>query len=464
MEDNAEFRDRIATIDEKGKRIWIFPKKPSGKFYNKRKIVSYLLLAMLFGAPFIKIDGEPLFLFNVVERKFSIFGQIFWAQDFYLLALLLIILVVFVILFTVIFGRLFCGWVCPQTIFMEMVFRRIEYWIEGDFNQQKKLTNGEWNSEKIKKRLLKWFLFFLISFLIANTFLAYIIGYENVIQIATDNPANHIGGLISLVIFTLLFFFVFLKMREQICTTICPYGRLQGVLLDRKSLNITYDYKRGENRGKFDKREDRKDVGKGDCIDCNQCVNVCPTGIDIRDGIQLECVNCTACIDACDTIMEKVKLPKGLIRFDSEDGIANGKKFSFTSRIKAYTVVLLLLIVLFVSLIAVRSDFEVTILRTRGTLFQHADNGQITNIYDLNILNKTNDEYAIELKLMDREGQVSIVGKPIVLMRRSAAKSKFMIFLPEDKIEKMNTEIIIGIYSNGELFEEVETTFMAPKL
>jgi cytochrome c oxidase accessory protein FixG len=458
-----EFRDKIATVDDEGKRIWIFPKKPKGSFYSKRKLVSYLLLILLFTIPYIKIDGEPFLMFNILERKFSIFGFIFWAQDLYLFALTMIVLVVFVILFTVIFGRLFCGWVCPQTIFMEMVFRRIEYWIEGDWKQQKKLANQPWNKEKITKRALKHGIFFIISFLIANTFLSYIIGYEQVWAIAADNPINHIGGLIAILVFTTVFFLVFLKLREQVCTTICPYGRLQGVLLDRRSLNVIYDYVRGEKRAKFDKREDRSKTDKGDCIDCKQCVNVCPTGIDIRNGIQLECVNCTACIDACDEMMEAVNLPKGLIRYDSEEGVKTGVKFSFTARVKAYSVLLLGLLVLLTSLVINRSDFETTILRTRGTLFQKAEKGQITNIYDITITNKTSQEFKIELKVLDKKGDVKVIGDPITLEQRGQTKSKFMVYLNKQELNKMNSKVQIGVYGNGQLVDEVTTTFIGPR-
>lgn len=459
-----EFRDKIATVDAEGKRIWIFPKKPSGKFYSKRKILSYLLLLLLFAIPFIKIDGEPFLMFNIIERKFSIFGQVFWPQDLYLFALVMIVMILFVVVFTVIFGRLFCGWICPQTIFMEMVFRRIEYWIEGDYKAQKKLADSEWNREKIIKRSLKYTIFFGISFIIANTFLSYIIGYEQVFEIATQPPSQHIVGFIAILIFTFVFFMVFLKLREQVCTTICPYGRLQGVLLDSKSLNVIYDYKRGENRAKFNKKIDRKEAGLGDCIDCNQCVNVCPTGIDIRNGIQLECINCTACIDACDFMMEKTNQPTGLIRYDSEDGVAKKEGFQFTTRVKAYTVVLIGLLGLLTTLLMLRNDFEVTLLRTRGTLFEQNDAGEIYNIYDINIINKTNKDLPVYFKLLNHEGRIQMVGNDITLKARSDAKSKFIIYIDEKDLTTLKTNLEIGIYEGEELVETVKTTFIAPRI
>ncbi|NND63713.1 MAG: cytochrome c oxidase accessory protein CcoG, partial [Flavobacteriaceae bacterium] len=298
-EEKEKFRDSIATVDSEGKRAWLYPKKPSGRFYEYRKVVSYVLLAFLFAAPFIHVNGNQFIMLNVLERRFNIFGFPFWPQDFHLFVIMMIIGVVFVIFFTVAFGRLFCGWVCPQTIFMEMVFRRIEYWIDGDRGKQIRLDKMPWNAEKIKKRILKWTIFFIISFLIANVFLAYLIGSERLIRYVIDGPFQHVSTLISLLIFTGVFYFVFAWFREQVCIIACPYGRLQGVLLDNKSIVVAYDHKRGENeagRAKFRKNEDRPSTGKGDCIDCFQCVHVCPTGIDIRNGTQLECVNCTACI------------------------------------------------------------------------------------------------------------------------------------------------------------------------
>ena len=459
-----EFRDKIATVDAQGKRIWIFPKKPSGKFYSKRKILSYFLLLLLFAIPFIKIDGEPFLLFNIIERKFSIFGQVFWPQDLYLFALSMLVMILFIVVFTVIFGRLFCGWICPQTIFMEMVFRRIEYWIEGDYKAQKKLANSEWNREKIWKRSLKYSIFFGISFLIANTFLAYIIGYEQVWEIATTSPSEHIVGFIAILIFTFIFFMVFLKLREQVCTTICPYGRLQGVLLDSKSLNVIYDYKRGENRAKFNKKVDRKEAGQGDCIDCNQCVNVCPTGIDIRNGIQLECINCTACIDACDFMMEKTNQPTGLIRYDSEDGVSKKENFKFTPRVIAYTIVLIGLLGLLTTLLMLRSDFEVTLLRTRGTLFEQNEAGEIYNIYDINIINKTNKDLPVHFEIIGHEGRIQMVGDDITLKARDAAKSKFIIYIEPKDLTQLKTDLEIGIYEGEELVETVSTTFIAPRI
>lgn len=460
---SENFRDHISTVDEKGKRVWIFAKKPFGQWFNKRKIVSYSLLLFLFAAPFISIDGEPLLMFNIIERKFVIFGKIFWPQDFYIFAIAMLTGMVFIVLFTLVFGRIFCGWFCPQTIFMEFVFRRIEYWIEGDWTHQKRLEKQPWNAEKIRKKTFKHVIFFAIAFIVANIFLAYIIGYKEVFKIITDNPLNHIGGLVAIIVFSFLFYGVFAFMREQVCTTICPYGRLQGVLLDPDSMIITYDYVRGENRSKFRKNEDRVAEGKGDCIDCNQCVNVCPTGIDIRNGTQLECVNCTACIDACDHIMESIKKPKGLIRYASDESIKTGIAFKFSKKAKAYTAVLILLLGLLTALIVSRSDFSVTVKRTSGgQLFHQMDGGKIGNIYTMNILNKTNKELPLEFKLLDGNGEIQIISESRTLHKQDTYKSSFLLIMDGDEIENLKTYFKIGVFSNGKLIDKTNVTFIGP--
>ncbi|MEQ9229940.1 MAG: cytochrome c oxidase accessory protein CcoG, partial [Cyclobacteriaceae bacterium] len=377
------FRDHLSTVDKEGKRVWVYPKKPKGRFTNYRSLVSYTLLVVLLSGPFIKIQGQPLLLLDILERRFIIFGQVFWPQDFFLFVIGMITAVVFITLFTVVFGRIFCGWICPQTIFMEGVFRKIEYWIEGDYMAQKKLDKQPWNREKVIKKSVKQLLFLAVSTVIMHTFLAYLVGVDKTWEVIQVGPEENVGWFIAMIVMTGLFYGVFSKLREQVCTTICPYGRLQGVLLDRQSIVVAYDHERGESRSKFRKDEDRAAVGKGDCIDCNQCVFVCPTGIDIRNGTQLECVNCTACIDACDSIMDKIGKPRGLVRYASEQNITDKKPFVFTGRMKAYTTVLVLLLGVFAALLIIRSDFDTTILRAPGMLYQEREDGMITNLYQV---------------------------------------------------------------------------------
>lgn len=461
-EEEQSFRDTISTVDSKGKRLWIYPKKPSGWFYDRRKLLSYLFLAFLFAGPFIRIKGEPLLLMNILERKFVILGQVFWPQDTFLFVLGMITFIVFVIVFTVAFGRVFCGWICPQTIFMEMVFRRIEYWIEGDHTYQKRLNALPWNREKITKKAAKHGLFYLVSFFIGNVFLAYIIGSDELLRIVTEPPAEHVGGLLGILLFSFVFYGVFAQMREQVCIAICPYGRLQGVLLDRDSVVIAYDHVRGETRSKFRKDEDRPAVGKGDCIDCNACVVVCPTGIDIRNGTQLECVNCTACIDACDDIMVKIDKPKGLIRYASENQITAGKPFGLTTRMKAYIVVLAVLIGVLSTVLFLRSDVETSILRTAGMLYQDEGNGVYTNLYNYSIVNKTNRDLPIILKAETPNVAIQMVGDSLTVLRQGHREGVFFIRINEAYITGSKTPVIVGIYEGDRRIEKVKTNFIGP--
>ena len=467
-EKNERFRDSISTISEEGKRAWIFPKKPSGRYYTYRKWVSYFLLAFLFASPFIKVNGNQFLMFNVLERRFNIFGFPFWPQDFHLFVISMIIGVIFVALFTVAFGRIFCGWMCPQTIFMEMVFRRIEFWIDGDRGAQIRLARMPWNGEKIRKRLLKWAVFFLISFLIANIFLAYLISSDKLLQYVTDGPAAHLGTLAALLIFTGVFHFVFTWFREQVCIIACPYGRMQGVLLDNKSVVVAYDHKRGEGeqgRKKFRKGEDREALGYGDCIDCLQCVHVCPTGIDIRNGTQLECVNCTACIDECDTVMEKVGLPKGLIRYASEDEIVKKEKFRFTARMKGYAAVLTILIGTLIGMLFLRNDLEATILRLPGQLYERMDDNTIRNVYTYKLINKTTrDVPDVSFRLLSHPGKITFVqADGFEVPAENLAEGTVFVDINSAALNGDKDNLKIGVYSGDALIETTTVRFLAPR-
>ena len=467
--DNENFRDSIGTITEEGKRAWVFPKKPNGKFYKYRKYVSYFLLAFLLLSPFIKINGNQFLMFNILERRFNIFGFPFWPQDFHLFVISMLIGVVFITLFTVAFGRIFCGWICPQTIFMEMVFRRIEYWIEGDRNKQRKLDRQKWDAEKIRKKGLKQFIFLIISFIIANVFLAYLIGSDKLIEHITEGPLKNVSTLISLLIFTAVFYFVFAWFREQVCIIACPYGRLQGVLLDTKSIVVAYDHKRGEaenGRKKFRKNEDREALGHGDCIDCLQCVHVCPTGIDIRNGTQLECVNCTACIDECDHIMESINLPKGLIRYASEEEIEKKAPFKFTPRIKGYIAVLAIMIGLLIGMLFLRNDVEANVLRLPGQLYEHKENNIISNVFTYKLINKTSSDIEnVSFKLLSHTGELKLVAtsNDFVVPSQGIAEGTLFIEINNSALSGDRNKIKIGVYKGDKLIETTTANFLGPR-
>lgn len=460
--DPEKFRDSLATVKEDGKRNWIYPKKVSGKFYRWRTYLSWVLLAILFIGPFIKVGGRPYLLFNFFERKFIIFGAAFWPQDTHLLIFLLLILFVFVILFTAVFGRVFCGWACPQTLFMEMVFRKIEYWIEGDANQQRKLDSMPWNGEKIGKKGLKMFIFLIISLLISHTVMAYLIGIDQVVEIVSQPPSAHMAGFIGLMAFTGIFLFVFSWFREQACLVVCPYGRLQGVLLDANSINVTYDHVRGEPRAPIRKNK-VEESPKGDCIDCGLCVQVCPTGIDIRNGVQMECVNCTACIDVCDEVMEKVDRPLGLIRYASDKSVMEGTQKLMTPRVKLYSVLLVILVGAFVALLATREDLGATVTRFRGMTYQTRDTGEISNLYEVTFINKTFDPQKVTLEALDDKYRVEVVGdQNWTLEGQAKFEGRFFVVTNSEDIETNQEKITLVLTQNGEEIDKIKTSFVGP--
>lgn len=456
---DESFRDSLGIVEKSGKRKWVYPKEPKGRFTNARNVFSGILLVILFGMPFITVNGHPYMLFDIINRKFILFGSMFGPQDFYLLGLTMITSIVFIFLFTAVFGRLFCGWVCPQTVFMESVFRKIDYWVEGDHKNQRRLNESVWNSEKIFRKGTKYVIYFVISFLTANMLLAWIIGVKTLEMIVTAPIQEHVAGFTAMMLFTGLFYFIFIWFREQACILVCPYGRLQGVLLDTHSIVIAYDNLRGEPR----QRKKRDEVRTaGDCIDCKECVTVCPTGIDIRNGTQLECVNCTACIDACDYVMDKIGKPRGLIRYDSLTGIKTATRKIFTTRVIGYSVVQAVLLTLLVYFLSTRSELDVTILRTPGMFYQEQQDDNVSNLYDMKVINKTFDSKDIEVKLLNVEGEVKILGDHRSVPAQEASLTKMFVILKKESITMMNTPLQFGVYAGGKEIDRITTSFLGP--
>ena len=452
------FRDRPSTFGKDGKRVWLFPKMPKGKLYNIRRIIAWSLLIFFYIAPFLKFRGEPLIFLNFLERKFVLFGNTFYPQDFHLLVLGVIALIVFVVLFTVIYGRIFCGWVCPQTVFLEFLYRPIEYLIDGNPEQQKEMAEQELDAIKVLKRILKHGIYLLISFFTIITFIAYVTGTERLGEILDGWPGQRFGLLMGVIAFTGAHYFVFAWFREQVCTVVCPYGRLQGVMLDVNTILVAYDYKRGEPRRNAENRRGEH----GDCINCYNCVSVCPTGIDIRNGTQLECINCTACIDACNSVMKKIKKPSGLIRFTSEKSISEGKKVKFNARVIAYSLVLFALLSVITYLFTVRGDVEMNIIRTQGTMFQEYGPDSYSNLYSLQMVNKTNSEVSIEIKLLAPEGEIILMGDSLKAAKGEVAKRNLLIVLKKDLIKTSNSHLEIGVFENGKLIDKISSSFVGP--
>lgn len=464
MNDDSEFlkpttfRDTISTVTESGSRKWIYALKPKGFFYNWRSIFAYVYLAAFFIIPFIKVNGLPLVMINLVKGKFVIFTKVFWPQDFYIFALGMVTLIIVTVLFTIIYGRLFCGWVCPQTIFMEFIFRKIEWWIDGNPMQQKKLHEQEWNFTKFWKRALKIIVFFALSFLIMHTFLSYILGVDEVIKIIKEPLSEHLTLFLGLLFFSFLFFLVYYFIREIVCTTICPYGRLQGVMIDPNTMQVSYDHVRGEDRERYSKNRERTG---GDCIDCLRCIDVCPTGIDIRNGSQMECVGCTACIDACNEMMEKVGFEPNLIRYASKNNIELKQKFQFTNRVKAYSILLLVLSSAMITLIATRKSVDTYLSRVSGQLYQEVGTDSLSNYYQFKIINKSTREIPFDFQLVDMHGTFKIVGNKEKVLKEESLNEFFVwITVPRSEVNRRTTKIKVRIVDqNKEKLDQVKSSF-----
>jgi len=453
--------DGLLSGSESTARKWLYPVIRKGPFYKWRSWLSYFYLVFFFTGPLIRINGQPLLLLNFIDRQFVLLGQVFWPEDIFLFVIASLVFIVCVVLFTIAFGRIFCGWICPQTIFMEMVFRKIEVWIEGNANKRKKLDAGPWNKEKIFKKTAKTIIFILVSFLISNTFLAYIIGSDALIKIAVEPITSHWVGFISIWVFTIVFYVVYSRIREQVCTLFCPYGRLQGVMIDEHTLVVAYDDVRGEPRGKLD-RKNLSDAPKGDCVDCGLCVDVCPTGIDIRKGTQLECINCTACIDVCNEVMDKIHKPRNLIGFFSENMIHEKEKPSFTGRMMAYSAVIAVLTGVLCYFVFSRTDIDITVMRSAGFLYQEQPGGNISNIYNAEIINKTNQDKVLTLRAEDPSVKIKYIQAPGKVIHGSSVKTVFFIIMKASAIHKLKTEVRLQLISDSKVAETVETTFVGP--
>ncbi|GGI24909.1 hypothetical protein GCM10008119_15010 [Pedobacter mendelii] len=342
---------------------------------------------------------------------------------------------------------------------MEMVFRRIEYWIEGDANKQRKLDAQKWNVDKILKKSIKHFIFLVISFAIANTFLAYIIGSNLLVKIITEPVSQHVSGFLSICLFTFIFYGVFAYVREVVCTVICPYGRLQGVLLDNQSLVVAYDFSRGEPRGHSQKSA--ADLKFGDCIDCGLCVQVCPTGIDIRNGTQLECVNCTACIDSCNEVMLKLNKPKNLIGFFNQDFIKERKQYRIGMKSYGYAAVLFIVMLVFSSLIYKREDIQTIVLRASGTLYQSRGKDKTSNLYNAELINKTNKTIKFRFKSQSDTDEIDFIQKADILPKEGSAHVTFFLIRKNNSIKKYKTDVVFEIIADGKILSTAATSFFA---
>lgn len=405
----------LPTLNPDGTRRRIRPKLYQGRIYKRRAWVGWGLIGLFVALPFIRVGGLPAIFLNVAAREFTFFGRTFFATDGVLLMLLMLSIFVGVIGLTALIGRAWCGWGCPQTVYMEFLFRPIERLFEGDRNAQLKLDErgGGW------RRIAKNAVFLLLSVVVANVFLAYFVGVETLGTWIASSPGAHPGGFAVMGTTAGLVFFNFAYFREQMCTVICPYARFQAALLDRDSLIIGYDEKRGEPRHKGKSR-----AADGDCVDCSACVVTCPTGIDIREGLQLECIACGQCVDACDSIMPRVKKPLGLIRYASQTTLAGGKSRVVRARVIAYFLLILALVSALLVMGSGRGGADVTVLRGIGAPFV-LDGNTVRNQVRVKIENRGTSPVAFEIEVLaDSQG----VARPLSDLGAS-------VIVPEDPLE-----------------------------
>ena len=396
-----------AALYESAKKI--YPREISGRFESLSRIATVTLLGLFYAVPWIPWDERQAVLFDLPARKFYIFGLTLWPQDFPYLALLLMILAYSLFFFTAIGGRLWCGFACPQTVWTE-IFIWMEQFTEGTRSQRMKLDKAPWGWNKFRRKFSKQFLWITFSLWTGFTFVGY---FQPIRELGMDILALDVGG------WTLFWglFYGFATygnagyMREQVCKYMCPYARFQSAMFDKDTLIISYDEGRGEPRGSRKRTEDPRDKGLGDCIDCQLCVQVCPTGIDIREGLQYECIACAACIDACDSIMDRMSYPRGLIRYTTENALHHKKSSIFRPRVLIYATLLIALIAILVTSLAVRTPVILDVIRDRNTLFRELPNGVIENSYTLKVVNQSNEPRQFSLQVSGVDG-ITLDGLP----------------------------------------------------
>lgn len=443
----------LSTMNQDGSRRWLRPRPSAGRFLWWRRIVAWLLMVVFTATPFITVDGRPALLLDLAARQFTIHGVTFQPTETLLLALLLLTVFVAIFLATAMLGRVWCGWGCPQTVYMEFLFRPIERLIEGRYYRSPNRTPR-------LRLLLKWSVFAGLALYLANTFLAYFVGVERLSEWVTRSPLEHPSAFLIVLVVTLLMLLNFGFFREQMCTLVCPYGRFQSVLLDRSSLIISYDQQRGEPRGPL-RRSDPAADQKGDCVDCRLCVSTCPTGIDIRDGLQMECVACAQCIDACDAVMDKVGRDRGLIRYSSQQAMESGRRRFLRPRVVIYPLLLIGVLSALLVNLAARTSTDITFLRNRTTPYSVTGSGEVSNLVKIKLTNKGTEANRYQIELVG-DGQLIRPGGEVLVGSGESVITSVFVLLQRDAFDGGRAQIGLRITDDAGEVHQVEHRVLGP--
>ncbi len=448
----------LSTLEADGSRRWLKPKLSRGKLLTRRRIMAYVLIAIFTLLPFVKIAGKPLVLLDIVTRRFTIFGFTFLPTDTVLLVIFLVGVLLGIVLFTTLFGRVWCGWACPQTVYMEFVFRPIERLFEG--------TSGRGGDKKkiaAWRIMAKYVVYFLVCLHLANTFLAYFVGVDRMNQWVARSPLEHPGPFLVVAFVTFAMMVDFCFFREQMCLIACPYGRLQSVLLDQHSLVVAYDAKRGDPRGKVNQRAGTELPVPGDCVDCGNCVTTCPTGIDIRDGLQMECINCTQCIDACNTVMKKVGRQPDLIRFSSQAVDQGAASTLLRARTLIYPLLLLGVTIAFFSVLLLGKPFDAVLLRNVGNPHTMTDSGQIRNLMKIKLTNRTEESLTLELLPGGAEGIfIENQSRGLALRPRETRTFDVSFVAPYDAFSWGRADLIVTVKDQNGIERTLDSKLIGP--
>jgi cytochrome c oxidase accessory protein FixG len=448
----------LSTLNEDGSRRWLRPKPAPGRFWRARRLVAVVLMAVFFAVPYLRMNGRPLVLLDIPRREFTLFGYTFLPTDTMLLMLLMVSIALGIFLLTALFGRVWCGWACPQTVYMEFLFRPIERWLEGGRSGSLQLDREK--RHLAPRRLLKHAIYLLLALFLAHTFLAYFTGIDKLVQWVQMSPAEHPTAFLIMAGTTALIFADFAWFREQTCIVACPYGRLQSVLLDRKSLIVGYDPNRGEPRMRGVKS---RAATAGDCIDCGACVLTCPTGIDIRDGLQMECIHCTQCADACDEIMDQVGTPRGLIRYTSQDELAGAPHRTLRPRVVLYPAVLALSLGLLVYNLGTMADTDVTLLRGVGAPFTREPNGTVVNQVRIKLTNRARTDRAYQVELAaPAEATLVIPVNPVPVRAGEVVETSVFVVLEEGGFTRGERQAIFRLSDGAEFQKDFTYRLLGP--